>query len=95
MTLERETAAEITQIEKDFRTNKDKVIDMLVAKVLEVDLSIPSSVKEKFIKKRWNDSMFIVCWMLFMDGELEEYKYYQEFEVFILMGWQKKSYLRY
>lgn len=52
MTLERETAAEITQIEKDFRTNKDKVIDMLVAKVLEVDLSIPSSVKEKFIKKR-------------------------------------------
>lgn len=95
MTLERETAAEITQIEKDFRTNKDKVIDMLVAKVLEVDLSIPSSVKEKFIKKRWNDSMSIVCWMLFMDGELEEYKYYQEFEVFILMGWQKKSYLRY
>ena len=26
---------------------------MLVAKVLEVDLSIPSSVKEKFVKKRW------------------------------------------
>lgn len=27
---------------------------MLVAKVLEVDLSIPSSVKEKFVKKRWS-----------------------------------------
>ena len=26
---------------------------MLVAKVLEVDLSIPNSVKEKFTKKKW------------------------------------------
>ena len=26
---------------------------MLVNKVLEVDLTIPNSVKEKFIKKKW------------------------------------------
>ena len=50
--LEKETAEDIKQIEKDFAQNKDKVIEMLVAKVLEVDLSIPSSVKEKFVKKR-------------------------------------------
>ena len=50
--LEKETAGDIKQIEKDFSQNKDKVIEMLVAKVLEVDLSIPSSVKEKFVKKR-------------------------------------------
>ena len=43
--LEEQTKVEIPQIEKDFKANKDKVIDMLVAKVLEVDLSIPSSVK--------------------------------------------------
>ena len=50
--MEKETAEDIKQIEKDFAQNKDKVIEMLVAKVLEVDLSIPSSVKEKFVKKR-------------------------------------------
>lgn len=53
MSLEKETATEIAQIEKDFKANKDRVIEMLVNKVLEVDLSIPSSVKEKFVKKRW------------------------------------------
>jgi hypothetical protein len=52
MNLERETATEIAQIEKDFKANKDKVIDMLVAKVLDVDLTIPSSVREKFSKKK-------------------------------------------
>lgn len=52
ISLEKETRVEIEQIERDFKANKDKVIEMLVAKVLEVDLSIPSSVKEKFVKKR-------------------------------------------
>ena len=52
MSLEKDTAVDIKQIEKDFTQNKDKVIQMLVAKVLEVDLSIPSSVKEKFVKKK-------------------------------------------
>lgn len=50
--MERETAAEIKKIEEDFSKNKDKVIQMLVDKVLEVDLTIPSSVKEKFLKKK-------------------------------------------
>jgi len=27
---------------------------MLVQKVLEVDLTIPNSVKEKFLKKKWS-----------------------------------------
>lgn len=52
MQLEQETADEIKQIEKDFTSNKSKVIEMLVEKVLEVDLTIPSSVKEKFVKKK-------------------------------------------
>ncbi len=30
---------------------------MLISKVLDVDLSIPNSVKEKFIKKKW----FMFC----------------------------------
>ena len=32
---------------------------MLVAKVLDVDLTIPSSVKEKFVRKRWNDTKYV------------------------------------
>lgn len=52
LNLERETAEEIRKIEEDFNKNKDKVIQMLVDKVLEVDLTIPSSVKEKFAKKK-------------------------------------------
>ena len=50
--MDRETQEEIQKIESDYAKNKDKVIDMLVAKVLEVDLSIPNSVKEKFQKKK-------------------------------------------
>lgn len=50
--LEKETQEEITKIQEDYEKNKDKVVDMLVAKVLEVDLSIPNSVKEKFAKKK-------------------------------------------
>lgn len=50
--LEKETQEEISRIQEDYNKNKDKVIDMLVAKVLEVDLSIPNSVKEKFTKKK-------------------------------------------
>jgi hypothetical protein len=38
-------------IERDFKANKDKVIDMLIAKVMNVDLSIPSSVRERFKKQ--------------------------------------------
>ena len=50
--LEKETQEEIAKIQKDYEKNKDKVIEMLVAKVLEVDLTIPNSVKEKFAKKK-------------------------------------------
>ena len=49
--MEKETKDEIKKIQEDFERNKDKVIDMLVEKVLHVDLSIPNSVKEKFTKK--------------------------------------------
>jgi hypothetical protein len=49
--LKDETDKEISQIESDFKQNKDKVIEMLINKVLDVDLSIPSSVREKFTKK--------------------------------------------
>ena len=51
MQLERETKDDIKKIQQDFDRNKDKVIEMLVEKVLHVDLSIPNSVKEKFAKK--------------------------------------------
>lgn len=50
--LEKETQEEIAKIQVDYEKNKDKVIEMLVAKVLEVDLTIPNSVKEKFAKKK-------------------------------------------
>lgn len=50
--MEKETQEEISKIEQDYDKNKSKVIDMLVQKVLEVDLTIPNSVKEKFIKKK-------------------------------------------
>lgn len=50
--MEKETQEEIEKIEEDYNRNKDKVIDMLVKKVLEVDLTIPNSVKEKFLKKK-------------------------------------------
>lgn len=50
--LEKETQEEISKIQQDYEKNKAKVIDMLVQKVLEVDLSIPNSVKEKFVKKK-------------------------------------------
>jgi hypothetical protein len=50
--LDKETAEEIAKIQEDYEKNKSKVVDMLVAKVLEVDLSIPNSVKEKFTKKK-------------------------------------------
>ena len=50
--LEKETQEEITKIQEDYEKNRDKVVDMLVAKVLEVDLSIPNSVEEKFAKKK-------------------------------------------
>lgn len=50
--LEKETQEEISKIQQDYEKNKTKVIDMLVQKVLEVDLSIPNSVKEKFVKKK-------------------------------------------
>lgn len=50
--LEKETQEEISKIQVDYEKNKSKVIDMLVNKVLEVDLSIPNSVKEKFLKKK-------------------------------------------
>jgi len=33
---------------------------MLVNKVLEVDLTIPSSVKEKFVKKRWSLHLYLI-----------------------------------
>ena len=49
--LDQETKEEIKKIEEDYARNKDKVIKMLVQKVLEVDLTIPNSVKEKFQKK--------------------------------------------
>ena len=49
--LDQETKEEIKKIEEDYARNKDKVINMLVQKVLEVDLTIPNSVKEKFQKK--------------------------------------------
>lgn len=67
MNLEKETAAEIAQIERDFKANKDKVIDMLVAKVLDVDLAIPSSVKEKFSKKKW-------IWLYMLNFNKPKYK---------------------
>lgn len=41
---------------------------MLVNKVLEVDLSIPNSVKEKFLKKKWLVKNRIGC--KFMKGLL-------------------------
>lgn len=50
--MERETQEEIAKIQDDYEKNKSKVIDMLVNKVLEVDLTIPNSVKEKFLKKK-------------------------------------------
>jgi hypothetical protein len=50
--LERETQDEILKIQEDYEKNRDKVIEMLVNKVLQVDLSIPNSVKEKFLKKK-------------------------------------------
>ena len=50
--MEKETQEEIAKIQEDYEKNKNKVIDMLVNKVLEVDLTIPNSVKEKFIKKK-------------------------------------------
>ena len=50
--LQKETKDEIAKIQEDYEKNKSKVIDMLVNKVLEVDLSIPNSVKEKFLKKK-------------------------------------------
>jgi|JI9StandDraft_2_1071091.scaffolds.fasta_scaffold1299455_1 hypothetical protein len=50
--LEKETQEEISKIQEDYEKNKSKVIEMLVSKVLEVDLSIPNSVKEKFLKKK-------------------------------------------
>ena len=49
--LERENKEDIKKIQHDFDANKEKVIEMLVEKVLHVDLSIPNSVKEKFAKK--------------------------------------------
>ena len=50
--MDQETQEEIKKIEEDYGRNKDKVIEMLVQKVLEVDLTIPNSVKEKFQKKK-------------------------------------------
>lgn len=50
--LERETQEEILKIQEDYEKNRDKVIEMLVNKVLQVDLTIPNSVKEKFLKKK-------------------------------------------
>lgn len=50
--LENETRDEINKIQQDYNQNKQKVVDMLVEKVLEVDLTIPNSVKEKFVKKK-------------------------------------------
>lgn len=50
--LQKETQEEISKIQEDYEKNKGKVIEMLVNKVLEVDLSIPNSVKEKFLKKK-------------------------------------------
>ena len=59
MQLERETKDDIKKIQSDFDRNKDKVIEMLVEKVLHVDLSIPNSVKEKFARK-WLFVRFII-----------------------------------
>ena len=48
----KETEVEVKLIRKDFSNNKDGVMKMLVEKVLEVDLSIPNSIREKFLKKK-------------------------------------------
>jgi hypothetical protein len=42
---------EINKIYKDFERNKDAVINMLIENVLNVDLTIPMTIREKFAKK--------------------------------------------
>lgn len=49
--LKATTDYEIERIRTDFQRNKDRVIKMLVQNVLNVDLEIPISIKEKFTKK--------------------------------------------
>lgn len=49
--LRAKTDQEIDQIRADFNRNKDRVVQMLVQNVLNVDLEIPVSIREKFTKK--------------------------------------------
>ncbi len=46
--LEAKTDHEIVAIKSDFEANKDKVIDLLLRNVMEVDIEIPKVVKGKF-----------------------------------------------
>jgi V-type H+-transporting ATPase subunit G len=43
--IEEETNREITSIQEDYDENKDKVIDFLIDRVMNVDLEIPRVVK--------------------------------------------------
>ena len=46
--LEAKTEHEIAAIQSDFEANKDKVIDLLLKNVMEVDIEIPKVVKGNF-----------------------------------------------
>eukprot|EP00744_Colponema_vietnamica_P001219 GILI01002044.1.p1 GENE.GILI01002044.1~~GILI01002044.1.p1 ORF type:complete len:119 (-),score=42.48 GILI01002044.1:97-453(-) len=46
--LEDTTQAEIRTVRRDFEANKNSVIDLLMHHVLQVNLSVPEAVKQKF-----------------------------------------------
>ncbi len=49
--IENRNKLEISEVEKEFNKNKDKVIDYLFQNVLEVDITVPDVVKGKFEEK--------------------------------------------
>ena len=48
--MERKTKEEIDKIFKDYEANKAKVIDMLLERIVNVELEIPEVVKGNFEK---------------------------------------------
>lgn len=43
--MERKTKADIDRIYADYETNKSKVVDMLIQRVIDVKLEVPRVVK--------------------------------------------------
>eukprot|EP01016_Furgasonia_blochmanni_P050182 TRINITY_DN7710_c0_g1_i1.p1 TRINITY_DN7710_c0_g1~~TRINITY_DN7710_c0_g1_i1.p1 ORF type:complete len:135 (+),score=74.41 TRINITY_DN7710_c0_g1_i1:202-606(+) len=49
--LERQTKTEIEKINRDYETNKNKVIDLLIERVMNVELTFPQVLKGKAQQK--------------------------------------------